>query len=144
MVYHVWRCFYWGEKLSGKRFRVSLLNVLILPQMMKSSSTRWDHSILFWMASFFYVFFLKGISVLFLSVQGRCVLTVQLTEEEVAADDGHMDYFLLFVGSTQRHLTSTLRSNHDTLQALCPGKPVCPQHFVTSLLPTMSLRGPCK
>lgn len=48
---------------------------------------------------------------------------MQLTEEEVAADDGHVDYFLLFVGSTQRHLTSTLRSNHDTLQALCPGKP---------------------
>lgn len=59
----------------------------------------------------------------FLCVQGRCVVTVQLTEEEVAADDGDVDYFLLFVGSTQRHLTSTLRSNHDTLQALCPGKP---------------------
>lgn len=69
---------------------------------------------------------------------------MQLTEEEVAADDGHMDYFLLFVGSTQRHLTSTLRSNHDTLQALCPGKVVCPQHFGTSLSPTLSLRGPCK
>lgn len=55
--------------------------------------------------------------------QGSCVVTVQLTEEEVAADDGAVDYFLLFVGSTQRHLTSTLRSNHDTLQALCPGKP---------------------
>lgn len=48
---------------------------------------------------------------------------MQLTEEEVAADDGDVDYFLLFVGSTKRHLTSTLRSNHDTLQALCPGKP---------------------
>lgn len=60
---------------------------------------------------------------MFSCVQGRCVVTVQLTEEEVAADDGHVDYFLLFVGSTQRHLTSTLRSNHDTLQALCPGKP---------------------
>lgn len=48
---------------------------------------------------------------------------MQLTEEEVAADDGDVDYFLLFVGTTQRHLTSTLRSNHDTLQALCPGKP---------------------
>lgn len=56
-------------------------------------------------------------------VQGRCVVTVQLTEEEVAADDGGVDYFLFFVGSTQQHLTSTLRSNHDTLQALCPGKP---------------------
>ncbi|CAG03107.1 unnamed protein product [Tetraodon nigroviridis] len=46
-----------------------------------------------------------------------------LTEEEVAADDGDVDYFLSFVGSTQRHLTSTLRSSHDTLEALCPGKP---------------------
>ncbi|TWW67193.1 A-kinase anchor protein 13 [Takifugu flavidus] len=63
--------------------------------------------------------------------QGRCVLTVQLTEEEVAADDGHVDYFLLFVGSTQRHLTSTLRSNHDTLQALCPAHDCCEVVLVT-------------
>ncbi|XP_056871047.1 A-kinase anchor protein 13 isoform X5 [Takifugu flavidus] len=62
---------------------------------------------------------------------GRCVLTVQLTEEEVAADDGHVDYFLLFVGSTQRHLTSTLRSNHDTLQALCPAHDCCEVVLVT-------------
>ncbi|KAM3625243.1 uncharacterized protein V6R79_009138 [Siganus canaliculatus] len=51
---------------------------------------------------------------------GRCVITVQLADEELAADEEGVDYFLLFAGSTQRHLTSTLRSNHDTLQALCP------------------------
>lgn len=58
-----------------------------------------------------------------LSQQGRCVVTVQLSDEELAADDRGVDYFLLFAGSTQRHLTSTLRSSHDTLQALCPGEP---------------------
>lgn len=57
--------------------------------------------------------------------QGWCVITVQLTDE--AADDEGVDYFLLFAGSTQRHLTSTLRTNHDTLHALCPGKPNHPQ-----------------
>ncbi|MED6241274.1 hypothetical protein ATANTOWER_006116 [Ataeniobius toweri] len=51
---------------------------------------------------------------------GRCVVTVQLSDEELAADGRGVDYFLLFSGSTQRHLTSTLRSSHDTLQALCP------------------------
>lgn len=58
-----------------------------------------------------------------LSLQGQCVITVQLADEELAADEAGVDYFLLFAGSTQRHLTSTLRSSHDTLQAVCPGKP---------------------
>lgn len=58
-------------------------------------------------------------------LQGWCVITVQLTDE--AADDEGVDYFLLFAGSTQRHLTSTLRTDHDTLHALCPGKPNHPQ-----------------
>lgn len=65
-----------------------------------------------------------------LSMQGRCVIAVQLTDEELAAEDEGVDYFLLFAGSTQRHLTSTLRSNHDTLHALCPGKP--PSHNACS------------
>lgn len=56
------------------------------------------------------------------SQQGRCVVTVQLSDEELAADGRGVDYFLLFAGSTQRHLTSTLRSSHDTLKALCPGE----------------------
>uniref|UniRef100_H3D2Y6 Uncharacterized protein n=1 Tax=Tetraodon nigroviridis TaxID=99883 RepID=H3D2Y6_TETNG len=62
---------------------------------------------------------------------GRCIVTVQLTEEEVAADDGDVDYFLSFVGSTQRHLTSTLRSSHDTLEALCPAHDCCEVVLVT-------------
>lgn len=66
------------------------------------------------------------------SLQGRCVITVQLTDDELAADEEGVDYFLLFVGSTQRHLTSTLRSSHDTLQALCPGKPLHPQRLAAS------------
>ncbi|XP_014873608.1 A-kinase anchor protein 13-like isoform X4 [Poecilia latipinna] len=63
--------------------------------------------------------------------QGRCVVTVQLSDEELAADDRGVDYFLLFAGSTQRHLTSTLRSSHDTLQALCPAHNCCEVVLVT-------------
>ncbi|XP_041844776.1 A-kinase anchor protein 13 isoform X3 [Melanotaenia boesemani] len=62
---------------------------------------------------------------------GHCVVTVQLTNEELAADDEGVDYFLLFAGSTQRHLTSTLRSSHDTLQALCPAHDCCEVVLVT-------------
>nr|XP_046262923.1 A-kinase anchor protein 13 isoform X3 [Scatophagus argus] len=62
---------------------------------------------------------------------GRCVIAVQLTDEELAADEEGVDYFLLFAGSTQRHLTSTLRSNHDTLHALCPAHDCCEVVLVT-------------
>ncbi|XP_051920231.1 A-kinase anchor protein 13 isoform X2 [Hippocampus zosterae] len=68
---------------------------------------------------------------------GRCVITVQLTDEELAADEegaanaANADYFLLFAGSTQRHLSSTLRSGHDTLQALCPAHGCCEEVSVT-------------
>ncbi|XP_069029524.1 A-kinase anchor protein 13 [Embiotoca jacksoni] len=62
---------------------------------------------------------------------GLCVITVQLAAEELAADDEGVDYFLLFAGSTQRHLTSTLRSSHDTLQALCPAHDCCEAVLVT-------------
>ncbi|KAI3377652.1 hypothetical protein L3Q82_008812, partial [Scortum barcoo] len=62
---------------------------------------------------------------------GRCVITVQLADEEQAADDEGVDYFLLFAGSTQRHLTTTLRSSHDTLQALCPAHDCCEVVLVT-------------
>uniref|UniRef100_A0A8P4KFL0 Si:dkey-172h23.2 n=1 Tax=Dicentrarchus labrax TaxID=13489 RepID=A0A8P4KFL0_DICLA len=61
---------------------------------------------------------------------GRCVITVQLADEELAGEEG-VDYFLLFAGSTQRHLTSTLRSNHDTLQAVCPAHDCCEVVLVT-------------
>ncbi|XP_034040397.1 A-kinase anchor protein 13-like [Thalassophryne amazonica] len=62
---------------------------------------------------------------------GQCVLTVQLGDEELAADKEPLDYFLLFAGSTQCHLTSTLRSGHDTLQALCPAHNCCELVSVT-------------
>ncbi|XP_042339869.1 A-kinase anchor protein 13-like isoform X3 [Plectropomus leopardus] len=62
---------------------------------------------------------------------GRCVIAVQLTDDELAADEEGVDYFLLFAGSTQRHLTSTLRSSHDTLQALCPAHDCCEVVSVT-------------
>lgn len=74
-----------------------------------------------------------------LAVQGQCVITVQLNDEELAVDEEGVDYFLLFAGSTQRHLTSTLRSDRDTLHALCPGKPAHPQSLTASLLPPMDL-----
>ncbi|XP_062856319.1 A-kinase anchor protein 13 isoform X2 [Trichomycterus rosablanca] len=52
---------------------------------------------------------------------GECVLTVQLNEEEcVNKDEDDVEFYLLFSGSTQRHLTSTLRVSHVTLQAVCP------------------------
>lgn len=62
-----------------------------------------------------------------LSLQGHCIITLQLSDEELAADYEGVDYFLLFAGSTQRHLTSALRSSHGILQALCPGEPPHPQ-----------------
>ncbi|XP_028444894.1 A-kinase anchor protein 13 isoform X5 [Perca flavescens] len=62
---------------------------------------------------------------------GGCVIKVQLTDEELAADEGGVDYFLLFAGSTQRHLTSTLRSSNDTLEALCPAHDCCEVVLVT-------------
>ncbi|XP_063737057.1 A-kinase anchor protein 13 isoform X2 [Eleginops maclovinus] len=62
---------------------------------------------------------------------GRCVITVQLADEELALDDEGVDYFLLFAGSTQRHLTSTLMSSHDTLQAMCPAHDCCEVVLVT-------------
>ncbi|XP_060924029.1 A-kinase anchor protein 13 isoform X7 [Limanda limanda] len=62
---------------------------------------------------------------------GQCVVTVQLADEELAADEEGVDYFLLFAGSTQRHLTSTQRSSHDTLQAVCPAHDCCEGVLVT-------------
>lgn len=62
---------------------------------------------------------------------GQCAITVQLTDEELAEGGEGDNYFLLFTGSTQRHLTSTLRSSHDTLQALCPAHHCCEVVLVT-------------
>uniref|UniRef100_UPI0037E78F37 A-kinase anchor protein 13-like isoform X2 n=1 Tax=Semicossyphus pulcher TaxID=241346 RepID=UPI0037E78F37 len=64
---------------------------------------------------------------------GECVLTVQLDDEDVSRADGEeeeeeeVEFFLLFSGSTQRHVSSTLRVSQVTLQAVCPAHNVCEQ-----------------
>ena len=62
------------------------------------------------------------------SSQGKCLITVQLCEEEQPGDVEGVEFYLLFAGTTQSHITSALRSGHDILQALCPGK-ANPQSF---------------
>uniref|UniRef100_A0A673LYL9 Uncharacterized protein n=2 Tax=Sinocyclocheilus rhinocerous TaxID=307959 RepID=A0A673LYL9_9TELE len=59
---------------------------------------------------------------------GECVLTVQLCDE---GEQGEVQFFLLFTGSAQRHLTSTLKVNHATLQAVCPAHNCCESVLVT-------------
>ncbi|XP_039470462.1 A-kinase anchor protein 13-like isoform X7 [Oreochromis aureus] len=61
---------------------------------------------------------------------GDCVLTVQLDEDE----EKEADFYLIFSGSTQRHVSSTLRVSHVKLQAMCPGHNVCEQVLVTLCL----------
>ncbi|XP_052400579.1 A-kinase anchor protein 13 isoform X5 [Carassius gibelio] len=51
---------------------------------------------------------------------GECLLTVQLCEEECVEDEEDVEFYLLFAGSTQRHISSTLKVSHVTLQAVCP------------------------
>ncbi|XP_054475522.1 A-kinase anchor protein 13 [Anoplopoma fimbria] len=71
---------------------------------------------------------------------GECVLTVQLDDGDVCRAEGEEDedeeaeFYLLFAGSTQRHLTSTLRVSHVTLQAVCPAHDVCEPVLVTLCL----------
>ncbi|XP_038563070.1 A-kinase anchor protein 13-like isoform X3 [Micropterus salmoides] len=68
---------------------------------------------------------------------GECLLTVQLDDDDVCRAEGEqeeVEFFLLLSGSTQRHLTSTLRVSHVTLQAVCPGHNVCEQVSVTLCL----------
>ncbi|KAG7273202.1 hypothetical protein CRUP_018006 [Coryphaenoides rupestris] len=80
-----------------------------------------------------------------------CVLTVCLDEDEArwpeqeekgggggGGGDGDGGgggeakvFYLLFSGSTQRHLTTTLQVNHVTLQAVCPAHDACEQVVVT-------------
>ncbi|KAM9460618.1 A-kinase anchor protein 13 isoform 2-T3 [Clarias gariepinus] len=50
---------------------------------------------------------------------GSCVLTVQLSDDELCERED-VEFFLLFTGSTQRHVSTTLRISHDTLQLVCP------------------------
>lgn len=51
---------------------------------------------------------------------GECLLTVQLCEEECVEDEEDVEFYLLFAGTTQRHVSSTLKISHVTLQAVCP------------------------
>ncbi|XP_031657893.1 A-kinase anchor protein 13 isoform X9 [Oncorhynchus kisutch] len=51
---------------------------------------------------------------------GECLLTVQLGDEDHLEDEEDVEFYLLFAGTNQRHLTSTLRISHVTLQAVCP------------------------
>uniref|UniRef100_UPI003AAC7CA6 A-kinase anchor protein 13 n=1 Tax=Centroberyx gerrardi TaxID=166262 RepID=UPI003AAC7CA6 len=67
---------------------------------------------------------------------GECVLTVHLDDDEACCAEGEeeeeeVEFYLLFSGSSQRHLTSTLRVSHVTLQAMCPAHDVCEQVLVT-------------
>ncbi|KAG9352343.1 hypothetical protein JZ751_020756, partial [Albula glossodonta] len=63
--------------------------------------------------------------------QGECLLTVQLCDEERFQDEEDVEFYLLFSGTTQRHLTSTLRISHVTLQAICPAHDCCESVQVT-------------
>ncbi|XP_073669387.1 A-kinase anchor protein 13 isoform X8 [Paramisgurnus dabryanus] len=51
---------------------------------------------------------------------GECLLTVQLGEEECVEDEEDVEFYLLFAGTTQRHVSSTQKISHVTLQAVCP------------------------
>ncbi|XP_028285924.1 A-kinase anchor protein 13-like isoform X2 [Parambassis ranga] len=71
---------------------------------------------------------------------GGCVLTVQLDQDDVCGavpkeeEEGEVEFYLSFSGSTQRHVSSTLRVSHITLQAACPAHNVCEQVLVTLCL----------
>ncbi|XP_046897204.1 A-kinase anchor protein 13 isoform X2 [Hypomesus transpacificus] len=62
---------------------------------------------------------------------GKCLITVQLCEEEQPGDVEGVEFYLLFAGTTQSHITSALRSGHDILQALCPAHDCCEAVRVT-------------
>ncbi|XP_051947996.1 A-kinase anchor protein 13-like isoform X2 [Xyrauchen texanus] len=63
---------------------------------------------------------------------GKCLLTVQICDEELIEEEqDKVEFFLLFTGSTQRHLTSTIKVNHVTLQAVCPAHNCCESVRVT-------------
>ncbi|KAJ7997839.1 hypothetical protein DPEC_G00216330 [Dallia pectoralis] len=62
---------------------------------------------------------------------GDCLLTVQLGDEERLEDEGDVEFYLVFAGTTQRHLTSTSKTSHVTLQAVCPAHDRCESVQVT-------------
>ncbi len=70
--------------------------------------------------------------------QGECVLTVQLDDDDdvcrsegEAKEEEEAEFYLLFSGSTEKHLTSTLRVSHVILQAICPGTTLSLTHTHT-------------
>ncbi|XP_026786545.3 A-kinase anchor protein 13 isoform X1 [Pangasianodon hypophthalmus] len=67
---------------------------------------------------------------------GSCVLTVQLSNDELCERED-LEFFLHFTGSTQRHVSSTLKISHDTLQLVCPAHDRC-----ESVVVTLCSRGP--
>ncbi|XP_075714325.1 A-kinase anchor protein 13 isoform X2 [Rhinoderma darwinii] len=56
---------------------------------------------------------------------GDCVLTVSLTDQSELEDDAA--FYLLFAGSTLRHLASARKVNSATLQTVTPGHDCCEQ-----------------
>ncbi|KTF76677.1 hypothetical protein cypCar_00022437, partial [Cyprinus carpio] len=73
---------------------------------------------------------------------GECLLTVQLCEEECVEDEEDVEFYLLFAGSTQRHVSSTLKVSHVTLQAVCPAHDRSETVRVTLCRPGPGLSGP--
>ncbi|KAF4082997.1 hypothetical protein AMELA_G00135030 [Ameiurus melas] len=61
---------------------------------------------------------------------GSCLLTVQLSDDELCEGED-VEFFLHFTGSTQRHVSSTLKISHDTLQLVCPAHDLCESVVVT-------------
>lgn len=56
-------------------------------------------------------------------LQGDCIITVLLTEDDkVESDDAA--FFLVFTGSAAQHCTSTRKLDSGTLETLSPGKPL--------------------
>ncbi|KAK2841770.1 hypothetical protein Q5P01_011970 [Channa striata] len=67
---------------------------------------------------------------------GECLLTVQLDDEDVrrAEEEDEVEFYLLFSGSAQRHVSSTKRVSRITLEAACPAHNVCEPVSVTLCL----------
>ncbi|XP_035379689.1 A-kinase anchor protein 13 isoform X2 [Electrophorus electricus] len=65
---------------------------------------------------------------------GSCVLTIQLSDEELGVgvfEGEDVELFLVLTGSTQRHVSSVLRLSRDTLQLVCPAHDCCETVVVT-------------
>ncbi|XP_039628910.1 A-kinase anchor protein 13-like isoform X3 [Polypterus senegalus] len=57
---------------------------------------------------------------------GECVITVQLCEEELSKhDEDDYEFYLLFAGTSQWHVSSMQKVDSTTLQAVSPGHDCC-------------------